>query len=128
MAKTGPKIGSTHSGMFKKGYDPNRHVGSPWGKEKQSFQAKCQAYTEDALATLAEAINSPKVGWKDKLAATDLLLAHGHGKPVDRVQIAQLDGSGSTGPSLDIEMLRRKVSTLLEDPPVPLEVEDGEES
>tara|TARA_R110002012_G_scaffold168491_1_gene332017 strand:+ start:388 stop:753 length:366 start_codon:yes stop_codon:yes gene_type:complete len=120
MAKVGLKKGQVHSGSFKKGADPRRHVGGPWAKEKQSFQAMCQGYTDDALQTLSEAVTSDSVGWKDRLAAAELLLSHAHGSPVSRLQVAQMDagniGTGSDPAKLSNAQLLRLQDKLNDEP------------
>jgi hypothetical protein len=92
--RAGLKPGQKHSGSFKPGHDPRRNLLGPrMSKEKVSFMEACREMTENALSVLAEAMNDGNAAWRDRTSAAALLLEHGHGKPVDRIAVANLSGN-----------------------------------
>lgn len=92
--RRGLKPGQRHSGQFKPGHDPRRNLLGPrMSKEKVSFMQACRDMTDNALSVLEEAMNDPQASWRDRTSAAALLLEHGHGKPVDKQIIANLNGN-----------------------------------
>lgn len=89
--------GQKHSGHFKKGHDPRRHVTGPYlHRKKISIESVCQEKAEKALAALMSVIEDGSAPHKDRVNAANSLLDRAFGKAVDRVQVAQIkDGSGS---------------------------------
>ena len=113
--KPGPKVGQKHSGQFAKGDDPRRHIGSPWGRQKQSFQDLCKDYSQDAVEVLAATVRDESASLKERIACCELLISHGHGRPVDRVQVQQLEGmAGKTPESYSLPDLRAWAATARE--------------
>jgi hypothetical protein len=92
--RAGLKPGQTHSGSFKPGHDSRRNLLGPrMSKEKVSFMQACRDKTDNALSVLDEAMNDPNASWRDRMSAAALLLEHGHGKSVDRIAVANLNGN-----------------------------------
>ena len=105
--KPGPKPGNPHSGQFRKGDDPRRHIGSPWAKQKQSFQELCKGFSLEAVQVLGQTVTDESASLKERIAAAELIIAHGFGRPVDRVQVAQIDGTTHQAPeNYSLEDLR----------------------
>ena len=112
----GLKPGQRHSGQFKKGHDPRRHLEGPRsGVTKRSFQELVRAETERAIDFLRDALNDPDAPYSERYKAAELLLAHGHGKPVDRQVVATMEGGGAGRPSM--AALLQQVQPLLESTP-----------
>ena len=63
-----------------------------WGYD-DAFMEACRDKTENALSVLDECMNDGNASWRDRTSAAALLLEHGHGKPVDRVAVANLNGN-----------------------------------
>ena len=59
-------------------------------------------------------MDDDSAAWKERQAAAELVLAHGHGQPVSRHLMAQMPSEGETGRSLGLEELRAKAQNLLE--------------
>ena len=92
--RAGLKPGQKHSGSFKPGHDARRNLLGPrMSKEKVSFMSACREKTENALSVLDECMNDGNASWRDRTSAAALLLEHGHGKPVDRIAVANLNGN-----------------------------------
>ena len=92
--RAGLKPGQTHSGSFKPGFDSRRNLLGPrMSEKKKSFMQACREMTDNALSVLVDAMNDESASWRDRMAAAALLIEHGHGKPVDKQIIANLDGN-----------------------------------
>ena len=101
--------GQRHSGHFKKGHDPRRHVTGPYMQKKRiSIEMVCQEKAEKALETLMKVIEDDDAPAKDRVNAANSLLDRAFGKSVDRVQVAQIKDGGGSGAVLtrDELMLR----------------------
>ena len=107
--RPGPRIGEPHSGQFKQGYDPNRHVGSPWDKAKREFQEVCRALSPEMADLLHKFSTDEDNSVKDRMSAIELLLAYAEGKPVDRSVALTLDGAlgGADVAGISNEALQR---------------------
>ena len=111
-AKPGPK--GPHSGQFKGGPDPRRHVTGPRSPTiKKTFQQAIGAHVEDAVQVLADCINDTKASYKERQCAAELVLAHAVGSPVNRVMLNQVGTGGTTSGSVDINQLRHQAAELL---------------
>ena len=64
--------------------------GNPGGRPKRSFvlQQKCRDLSETALATLEAIIKNPLEAASDRITASKLVLAYGHGRPLQPVEAA----------------------------------------
>ncbi len=100
--RRGPKPGNPHSGQFRVGHDERRNRISP---KKKEFQELCKEQGEKAVETLVEALSDNKAGWKDRLLAAEMLISHGYGKAVDRIQVAQMSGGQGSLKDADMETL-----------------------
>ena len=88
--KPGPKPGQRHSGQFQGGPDSRRWLHGPRSPTvTKDFQSKVKEHTDVAIKALADCVNDTSATWRERQAAAELLLAHGHGKPVDRVLMSQ---------------------------------------
>ena len=72
----------------------------------------CREKTDNALSVLEECMNDPNASWRDRSSAAALLLEHGHGKPVDRVAVANL--TGNTEQPLE-ELSTQELLRIIED-------------
>ena len=62
--------GQRHSGHFKKGHDPRRHVTGPYMQKKRiSIEMVCQEKAEKALETLMKVIEDDDAPAKDRVNA-----------------------------------------------------------
>lgn len=95
--KPGPDPGTHHAGTFKPGKDKRRHMGGR-SRYKQGIESLCRIHTEKNITVLLGIIEDDDKPTSERIRAIELMLAHGHGKPVDRVAIAQL-GSDAQAPS-----------------------------
>ena len=109
--------GQKHSGHFKKGHDPRRHVTGPYMQKKRiSIEAVCQEKAEKALETLMKVIEDDAAPAKDRVNAANSLLDRAFGKSVDRVQVAQIkDGGGSGAVLTRDELMLRLTQRYTED-------------
>jgi hypothetical protein len=82
---------------------------------KKSFQELVRAHTEEAVEFLVNALHDEGTPASERYKAAELLLAHGHGKPVDRQVVATMEGSAGGRPSLSA--LIEQVQPLLESTP-----------
>lgn len=113
--RRGLKPGQKHAGSFQKGHDPRRHVDGP-NPVKREFQEAIRDYTDAAIQVLANCMADGSAPWKERQAAAELVLAHGHGSPVNRVMHAQVGGSGQQASTLSLADLRSRASALLSAP------------
>ena len=126
--------GQRHSGHFKKGHDPRRHVTGPYMQKKRiSIEMVCQEKAEKALDTLMKVIEDDDAPAKDRVNAANSLLDRAFGKSVDRVQVAQIkDGGGSGAVLTRDELMLRLTQRYTEDAvdaeyqEVPDDASDGE--
>ena len=109
--------GQRHSGHFKKGHDPRRHVTGPYMQKKRiSIEMVCQEKAEKALETLMKVIEDDDAPAKDRVNAANSLLDRAFGKSVDRVQVAQIkDGGGSGAVLTRDELMLRLTQRYTED-------------
>ena len=109
--------GQKHSGHFKKGHDPRRHVTGPYMQKKRiSIEMVCQEKAEKALETLMKVIEDDDAPAKDRVNAANSLLDRAFGKSVDRVQVAQIkDGGGSGAVLTRDELMLRLTQRYTED-------------
>ena len=109
--------GQRHSGHFKKGHDPRRHVTGPYMQKRRiSIEAVCQEKAEKALETLMKVIEDDAAPAKDRVNAANSLLDRAFGKSVDRVQVAQIkDGGGSGAVLTRDELMLRLTQRYTED-------------
>jgi hypothetical protein len=114
--RAGLKKGQRHKGQFKAGHDPRRYVPAV-NPRKKEFQELCKEQGEKAVETLVEALGDTGAGWKDRLLAAEMLISHGFGKAVDRIQVANMAvGQGSLKDAdMDVLMgvLERRTSALI---------------
>ena len=87
--KPGPKPGTRHAGMFQKGHDPRR-LEAP--RVKRDFQALVKDHADEALQCLLDCVRDDRAPWKERRAASELLIAHAVGTPVNRIVQAQVGG------------------------------------
>lgn len=110
----GLKPGQKHSGSFKPGHDPRRHLEGP-RRSKRNFQELVRAHTEEAVNFLRATIDDEDAPYGERYKAAELLLAHAHGKPVDRQVVATMEGTAAGRPSLSA--LIAQVTPMLEGTP-----------
>lgn len=121
----GPAPGTRHAGTFKSGHDPRRHMTGPYKRvTKKSFQELVRAHTEEAVNFLVNALHDEDTPASERYKAAELLLAHGHGKPVDRQVVATMEGTAAGRPSLNA--LIAKVTPMLEGTPLGDLKEEGD--
>jgi hypothetical protein len=93
--RKGPRPGSRHSGMFTSD-DPRRWTQGPRNpKVRKEFAEKAKELTDAALKVLSDCMLDNKAPWRERRAAAELALSHGHGAPVSRILMAQAQGSGT---------------------------------
>ena len=63
---------------------------------------------------MVNAIADENISFKDKMAAFSLLADHGVGRPVDRVAVANLNGTSMNPAELSTEVLEQRVAALLD--------------
>jgi hypothetical protein len=71
-----PIIAGSDQGMARPGTFPKGVSGNPGGRPR-GIEARCCAFTEEALAALRAALSNPK----ERVAAATVLLSYGWGKP-----------------------------------------------
>ena len=115
--KRGPKPGTKHKGMFVKG-DPR--ISPPKKGDfqrpgiKKEFMALMRGHTDRAVQCLLDCMDDEKAPWREKIAAAELTLAHGHGRPVDRLAVQTLnEEGGSQVQNMDYQALRAKAALYL---------------
>ncbi len=109
--KPGPKPGSRHNGMFAGGFDERRWLLGPQSPTvKKDFQSKVREMTDDALQVLQDCLSDSEASWKEKQAAVELILSHGHGLPVNRGLMAQTDESGQDAQHMSTEQILKALS------------------
>ena len=79
--RRGLKPGQRHEGQFKKGFDERRMA----PRVKRDFQALVKDHADDALQCLLTCVNDEKAPWKERRAASELIIAHAVGTPVNRI-------------------------------------------
>lgn len=121
--RRGPPKGTVHAGTFKKGFDPRRHIEGPRVVKKE-FQAAIKEHTDKAIEVLVSCMDDDGAAWKERQAAAELVLAHGHGQPVSRHLMSQLPSEGHTGRSMGLDELRARAQNLLEQTVIEGEVTD----
>ena len=110
--KTGVWKGHPNPGGFKPGFDPRR---SPEKSETRlTFEQLCREALPEAVEMMVNAIADESIPFKDKMAAFSLLADHGVGRPVDRVAVANLNGTSMNPAELSTEVLEQRVAALLE--------------
>ena len=108
--------GQRHSGHFKKGHDPRRHVTGPYMQKKRiSIEMVCQEKAEKALETLMKVIEDDDAPAKDRVNAANSLLDRAFGKSVDRVQVAQIKDGGGSGAVLTRDELMLRLTQRYQD-------------
>ena len=108
--------GQRHSGHFKKGHDPRRHVTGPYMQKKRiSIEMVCQEKAEKALETLMKVIEDDDAPAKDRVNAANSLLDRAFGKSVDRVQVAQIKDGGGSGAVLTRDELMLRLTQRCQD-------------
>lgn len=91
MAKAGLKPGQTNSGSFRSGDGRARGNTPPIeAKFMKDLQELCRQHTLTAVDLMVNTINDSDGPLKLRLVAAEMLLANGHGKPVDRIQLATI--------------------------------------
>lgn len=113
--RRGLKPGQTNSGSFQKGDGRARGSTPPIeAKFRKDLQELCRAHTLTAVDLLVDTINDDEGPLKLRLLAVEMLLANGHGKPVDRIQLAtvntDLGGSGISVSKLSNDALANLIS------------------
>jgi hypothetical protein len=95
--RPGLKPGQKHSGQFQKGNDPRRHMNGPYkSTAARDFKDQVAVHAEDALQVLAGVMMDAGAPVKERTGCAELILAHAHGRPVDRVAHAMIsDGNGN---------------------------------
>lgn len=114
--RPGLKPGQRHSGQFVKG-DPRRsNTGNRKHADIIDFRKKIMARSDAALEALDYLLdlNNKDISAKDRRETAELVLNHAHGRPVDRIAIATLDGNidGPTA-NLDLPTLRQRAASLI---------------
>lgn len=108
--KKGLWKGHPNPGRMRAGYDPRRQAKS---EQRLSFEQMCREALPGAVEQLTAALDDEDLPFRDKLAAFSLLADHGVGKPVDRVAIANLNGTSMNPSELSTEVLEQRVAALL---------------
>lgn len=110
--RRGPK--SRHAGMFTPGQSGNPS-GRPKKTERQrTFEEICKQKSLEALDVLAAAVHDESAAWRDRLQAFQLLAENGHGRPVDRLAIKNMDAAGHNLTESNREQIGRQVAALLD--------------
>lgn len=107
MAKPGPKKGQRHSGQFRAGHDGRRHTGGRMPNHKRDFTDLARSYSEEAMRFMHRCVTEfdgdyENVSMETRLKAANYIVEHAHGKPVDQIQIRQLDSSRESDLALDM--------------------------
>ena len=97
----------TNAGWFKKGEDSRRWTQGP--RPRKSFEDMVREHTETALNALVECVEDKGAHWRERREAPLALLAHGHGTPVQRHLLAEVNASNSKPESLGLNDLIRLV-------------------
>lgn len=111
--KSGPVPGNRHPGMWQPGQS-----GNPSGRPKRTeaqrtFAQLVKEASPRAAEILVECMEDPKATWKERQNAALALIEHSEGKAVDRIQVANIDGTGGNVRSLPKDVLDQKVANLL---------------
>ena len=126
--KPGPKPGSRHAGMFQPGEDPRRNKGGKVSEARKNLQSLAQEQTQAAVETLTAIMGNADEPTKERRAAAETLLAHGHGTPVSRVLMADM-GNNPAGANLadaSPEQLMAWVAGIREEQQLPSPTYEGE--
>tara|TARA_R110002072_G_scaffold296928_2_gene469276 strand:- start:377 stop:853 length:477 start_codon:yes stop_codon:yes gene_type:complete len=110
--KPGPLPGTRHAGSFRFGHDPRRNLTGPKPSPiRQDFQSKIREHTDLAINALVDCIGDVSAGWRERRAAAELVLNHGHGTPVSRVLMAQGETGGDARQLSTRKLLQRLSDT-----------------
>jgi hypothetical protein len=114
--KPGPVPGERHPGQFQKG-DPriNRLGGPRKTEQRKTLEQLCREASPRAVAVLEAALDDPHATWRERMQAAEMLIIHGHGRAVDRIQVAQLSGSSQSVADVDTDVLIARMQSRLED-------------
>ena len=104
--RKGPPKGSRHAGSFSKGFDPRRHLEGP-RVVKREFQEAIREHTDLAIEVLTTCMEDTSAPYKERQYAAELVLAHAHGKPVDRIAVQQMSGGQGNITDADPDTLLR---------------------
>lgn len=98
--RPGPPPGTHHAGTFKPGHDPRRAGDPHKAALKREINLLCQEHTQDAVDLLVTVMNAKQEATKARLAAAELLISYGHGRPVSREQHISIvqQGEAATKP------------------------------
>ena len=109
--KPGPKVGGFNPGAFKTGPDPRRHLNGPFdGARQKSIEALASQYAQEVVDVLRSLYLDETAPPAVRLAAGKEMLDRGHGKPVDRVAIAQINDQAGGGKVLTRDELMLRLS------------------
>lgn len=100
-------------GYFKSGYDERRWTQGP--RPRKSFEDMVREHTETALNALVDCVNDKGAHWRERRESALAILAHGHGQPVARTLMAQVNAEGLNSETLSNEQLAKRVNALLSD-------------
>lgn len=114
--RPGLKPGQRHSGQFVKNDPRSARHGNRKHADIVDFRKKIMARSDAALEALDYLLdlNNKDISAKDRRETAELVLNHAHGRPVDRIAIATLDGNidGPTA-NLDLPTLRQRAASLI---------------
>lgn len=125
--RRGLKPGQRHSGQFRKGYDPRRHVEGP-SQVKREFKVAIRESAERAVEVLQEILDDTKAPVKERREAAALVIAHAHGSPVNRVLHAEVDQRQQSVDTLSLDELVKHASAVIESQPALIQGEITTES
>ncbi len=113
--RPGSKGGTPENpGGFVKGDPRINRAGGPKRTElRKTFEQLCRDAIPDAVPVLTAAIHDESHPLKERLHAFSLLADHGYGRPVDRIAIQNLTGTGDNVRLLPKAILDQKVANLI---------------
>ena len=113
---------------FQPGEDPRRNKGGRVSQARKDLQSLAQEKTQDAVDVLVEIMGNADEPTKERRAAAEVLLAHGHGLPVGRHIVAGM-GDNPAGANLadaSPEQLLAWVAGIREEQQLPSPTHEGE--
>ena len=111
QGKRGLWRGHKNAQGFKPGHDPRRHLRGPFdGARQKSIEAIASQHAQEAVDVLRSVYSDESAPHTARVQAAKEMLDRGHGKPVDRVAIAQINDQAGGGKVLTRDELMLRLS------------------